>query len=124
MDEIDRGFFGIVYRARQVHLDRIYALKIIRVGTNPADVLEEARKWAALPAHNNVVDVVDADLWDDRHVFIASELLTGGSLEAVTCSATSNPTTACDLISQACRGLAHLRHHNLLHLDIRPANIL
>ncbi len=74
LDELGRGNFGVVVRARQVHLDRIYALKIIRVRTEPARALDEARLLAALPEHDNVVKVHDAGLWDDTHVFIASEL--------------------------------------------------
>lgn len=122
--ELGRGFFGVVHRARQVHLNRVYALKLIQVRTDPADVLEEARKLATVPVHDNVVKVVDAGAWDERHVFIASELCTGGSLDTLATAGPLDPATACDLVSQACRGLIHLHHHDLLHLDIRPANIL
>jgi eukaryotic-like serine/threonine-protein kinase len=124
LDELGRGNFGVVVRARQVHLDRIYALKIIRVRAEPARALDEARLLAALPEHDNVVKVHDAGLWDDSHVFIASELCTGGSLDDVAAAGPLDPGKACDLISQACRGLGHLHHDDLLHLDIRPANIL
>lgn len=124
LDVLGRGNFGVVVRARQVHLDRIYALKIIRLRGAPERVLGEARLLAALPEHDNVVKVHDAGLWDDNHVFIASELCTGGSLEDLAATTPLDPRRACDLISQACRGLGHLHHNELLHLDIRPANIL
>jgi serine/threonine-protein kinase len=124
VDELGRGFFGVVHRARQVHLSRTCALKIIRVRSDPTRVLDEARMLAALPEHDNVVKVLDAGVWDDNHVFIASELCTGGSLETLAAAGPLDPGRACDRLSQACRGLAHLHHHDLLHLDIRPANIL
>lgn len=124
LGELGRGNFGAVFRARQVHLDRIYALKIIRVRAEAARALDEARLLAALPEHDNVVQVHDAGLWDDRHVFIASELCTGGSLDHVAAAGSLDPGRACDLVSQACRGVGHLHHNDLLHLDIRPANIL
>lgn len=79
---------------------------------------------AALPEHDNVVKVLDAGLWDQERVFIASELCSGGSLDAIAASGPVDPARACDLLSQACRGLAHLHFHDLLHLDLRPANIL
>jgi eukaryotic-like serine/threonine-protein kinase len=68
--------------------------------------------------------VLDAGRWDNDHVFIASELCSGGSLDTLAAAGPLDPSRACDLVSQACRGLAHLHHHDLLHLDIRPANIL
>jgi eukaryotic-like serine/threonine-protein kinase len=122
--QLGRGHFGVVYLARHVALDRTCALKVIAVRTTSAEVLEEARKLAALPAHDNVVEVFDAGAWDDDHVFIASELCTGGSLADRAGGDAFDPATACGAISEACRGLDHLHQHQLLHLDIRPANIL
>lgn len=124
LGELGRGVFGVVYRARQVHLDREYALKLLHVRSDVSSVLEEARRLAALPEHENVVKVLDAGRWDENRVFIASELCGGGSLEDLCSAGPLDPTTACRLIAEACRGLAHLHHHELLHLDVRPANIL
>ena len=122
--QLGRGNFGVVYLARHVALDRTCTLKVIRVRTTNEEVLEEARKLAALPAHDNVVKVLDAGAWDDHHVFIASELCMGGSLDDLAAGKALDPATACGLISDVCRGLDHLHQHELLHLDIRPANIL
>lgn len=122
--QLGRGHFGVVYLARHVALNRTYALKVIPVRTTTEDVLEEARRLATVPEHDNVVKVVDAGAWDDNHVFIASELCMGGSLGDRAASVAFDPATACGVISDACRGLDHLHQHGLLHLDIRPANIL
>ena len=124
LGELGRGVFGVVYRARQVHLDRECALKLLHVRTDVSSVLEEARRLAGLPEHENVVKVLDAGRWDENTVFIASELCGGGSLEDLCRAGPLDPTTACRWIAEACRGLAHLHHHELLHLDVRPANIL
>jgi serine/threonine protein kinase len=119
---LGRGNFGEVHQARQVHLDRVVALKLIWVRPEAAEeVLGEARTLASLPEHDNVVRVTDAGEWERGRVYIASELCTGGSLEDLR---DLTPGLVCDLVSQACRGLAHLHHHRLLHLDVRPANIL
>lgn len=122
--ELGRGNFGVVYQARHVTLERRCALKIVRVRTSRSEVLEEARRLAALPEHENIVRVLDAGAWDDDHVFIASELCLDGSLGDRAAAGPFDPATACALVSDACRGLAHLHHHDLLHLDVRPANIL
>lgn len=81
LNELGRGHFGVVYEARQVHLDRTVAMKLIQVRTNAADVLTEARTLASLPEHDNVVRVTDAGEWEPGVVFIASELCTGGGLD-------------------------------------------
>lgn len=122
--QLGRGHFGVVYLARHRALDRTFALKVIRVSTTATDVLDEARKLAALPEHCNVVKVIDAGTWDDDYVFIASELCLGGSLGDRAAREALDPATACRVISDACRGLDHLHQHDLLHLDIRPANIM
>lgn len=121
--QIDRGHFGAVYEARHRALGWSVALKVIPVRTSVELVLEEAKKLAALPRHDNVVQVLDAGPWGDCAVYIASELCHEGSL-ADRAGTPLDPATACGLVSDACRGLDHLHQHDLLHLDIRPANIL
>jgi len=121
--QLGRGHFGAVYEARHLALGWTVALKLIPVRTTVEVVLEEARKLATLPRHDNVVQVVDAGPWGDSAVYIASELCLGGSL-ADRAGTPLDPATVCGLVSDACRGLDHLHQHDLLHLDIRPANIL
>lgn len=121
--QLGRGHFGVVYEARHRALGWTVALKLIPVHTTVEVVLDEARKLAALPRHDNVVQVLDAGPWRDRDVYIASEVCLEGSL-ADRAGTPLDPGTACGLVSGACRGLEHLHQHDLLHLDIRPANIL
>ena len=81
---------------------------------------------AALERHDNVVQVLDAGDWDSDHVYIASAFCNGGSLES-SCTPPNlplDPATACQHISGVCRGLDLIHRGGLLHLDIRPANIL
>jgi serine/threonine protein kinase len=89
------------------------------------DLLNEARTMAALEGHDNVVRVFDAGDWDDDFIYIASQPCLEGSLESL-CDGgyCLDPATACRLISDACRGLEYMHQQGLLHLDIRPANIL
>jgi len=74
----------------------------------------------ALPRHSNVLQVHDTGRWGTDQVFIATDVCPNGSLDGVVL----DPATACRYISLACRGLAHLHQHGLLHLDIQPANTL
>jgi serine/threonine protein kinase len=123
--QIDRGHFGVVYLAHHPVLkSRKVALKLIPMRGDRAELFGEATKLAQLPEHANVVKVHDAGEWDPDHLFIASELCKRGSLARLDGGAPLDPAQACRLVSQACRGLEHLHQHELLHLDIRPANIL
>jgi serine/threonine protein kinase len=120
--QLGSGNFGAVFLATHAVLNRECALKLIPAHGD--DVLDEARHLAVLPDHDNVVKVLDAGEWDDDRVFIASELCMGGSLADLADGHPLDPGAACEVISDTCRGLEHLHEHGLLHLDIRPANIL
>jgi eukaryotic-like serine/threonine-protein kinase len=117
-----------VYLAEHRDLRREVAVKLLAVDElNDRDaLLDEARTMAALESNENVVQVVDAGDWDGEHVYIASEVCRGGSVEEL-CSPPAlplDPAKACSLISDVCRGLDFMHRQRLLHLDIRPANIL
>lgn len=121
-------FTAGVYLARHRDLGREAAVKLLPVGalSDRDALLEEARNMAALAPHENVVQVLDAGDWDSDHVYIASEVCHGGSL-ATLCSPPAvpvDPAAACALVSTACRGLVFMHQQGLVHLDIRPANIL
>ena len=118
-------FTAGVYLAEHRDLGRQMAVKLLEVQavTDRDALLEEARTMAALDTHPNVVQVFDAGDWDADHVYIASEVCEGGSVEDL-CSPGLDPAAACALISGACRGLDFMHQEGLVHLDIRPANIL
>lgn len=117
-----------VFLATHKDLGREVAVKLLEVArlSDRERLLDEAKKMAALETHDNVVQVLDAGDWESDKVFIASEACLDGSLAALcaTMPLGLDPATACQLISDSCRGLDHMHRRGLLHLDIRPANIL
>ncbi len=115
-----------VFRARHRDLGTDVAVKLmeLRHPDHRAWLLEEGRRMAGITSNEHVVRVFDSGDWDDDHVFLAVELCDGGSLEALCADGPLDPQTACRYISDVCRGLQHLHLEGLLHLDIRPANIL
>lgn len=120
------GNTGTVYRAHHRELNREVAVKLIRLEAidDRRDLLGEARKLASLEDHENVVKVWDAGDWDHHTVYVASEYCPGGSLEDISKAGLVDPGKACSLVSDVCRGLDHVHRGGLLHLDIRPANVL
>jgi serine/threonine protein kinase len=122
---LGEGQSGRVFQATHRYLGREVAVKVIPIiaTANIEELLDEGRKLASLPENPNVVRVWDAGTWDDHAAYIASELCTGGTIEHGSWSA-SDPAAACELVSRSCRGVQHLHANGLLHLDLRPANIL
>jgi eukaryotic-like serine/threonine-protein kinase len=115
-----------VFLAEHLDLGRTVAVKLLALdsGIDRADLLNEAKKMAALPPHDHVVQVLDAGDWDDNHVYIASEACMQGTLNSESDLLEGlDPAQACRLISDSCRGLDHMHQNGLLHLDVRPANI-
>lgn len=126
-DLLGSGNFGEVYRARHSYLtDHEVAIKLIRpqFGFDVDALLVEAKRASALADHDNVVKVRDAGIWSDGRVFIASDLCEHGSLEDLMIDGALNPGSACVFVSGACRGLSHVHQAGLLHLDLRPANVM
>lgn len=121
LEYLGGGRFGEVFRARHVVLDRVVALKLLRPFGPVEVMLEEAKKLAAMPEHDNVLKVHDAGVWTDGRVYIAAEYCDGGTLED---AGVLTPTDACQRVAEASRGLDHIHEQDLLHLDVRPANLL
>ena len=121
----DGNFTEGVHLARHLDTGRDVAVKLLKVdaGSTRDTLLEEAKRMAALPRHDHVVQVHDAGDWETEYVYIASEVCLGGSLEDVA-SEELDPATACKYVSDSCRGLSFMHDRGMLHLDLRPANVL
>jgi eukaryotic-like serine/threonine-protein kinase len=127
LQKLGDGHFTLgVFLAEHKDLQRTVALKLIEVGpgVHRDDLLQEARAMAALAPHDNVVQVLDAGDWDSDTVYIASEPCTDGSLDSLSSPIGLDPATACRFTSDVCRGLEYMHSEGMLHLDIRPANVL
>jgi|SRR5579883_439710 len=122
------GGMGTVYRAVQLTLDRIVAIKLLRrqLTDRPGfdDRFRNEVKALARLNHPNVVAAYDADRAADLH-FLVMEYVEGESFETVVARRGSLPVgEACELARQAAVGLQHAHEHGLVHRDIKPANLL
>ena len=125
---IASGGMGEVYKARDVDLDRLVALKILPRGmAKQLTTLERFRreaKAAALLRHENIVTIYDVGESDGTH-FIAFEFIEGTDLQDyINRKCRIDPEEARQIMIQAVRALAHAHEHKLVHRDIKPSNFL
>jgi serine/threonine protein kinase/WD40 repeat protein len=127
LGELGRGGMGVVYKARQVKLNRVVALKTILAGhhANPTQLARfraEAEAVARLQ-HANIVQIHDVGEQDGRPYF-SMEFVDGCSL-AQQLDGTPQPAHQAAVLIQTLAAAIHTAHEKgIVHRDLKPANIL
>jgi hypothetical protein len=132
LQEIGRGGMGIVYRARQVSLNRLVALKIVL-----ADGQTGAEEWTrfraeaeavALLEHPQIVQVFDYGICDlgtgRRCPYMALECVDGGTLKQKLQAGPLGERAAAQLVIQLAEAVHVAHRRGILHRDLKPANVL
>jgi formylglycine-generating enzyme required for sulfatase activity/serine/threonine protein kinase len=121
------GGMGTVYRAQQIHLQRLVALKVMNptLAADPdfcARFMREARAGAAID-HPHVVRIHDADIRDGI-LYQVFEFVPGGDLARLLATrGPLPPAEALRLIAECADGLHAIHLAGLLHRDLKPQNI-
>jgi serine/threonine-protein kinase len=124
---LGRGGMGEVFLARDPVLDREVAVKLINGDLDTTQsrerLVREARAAGRL-RHPNIVTIFDAGEHDDRP-FIAMEFVRGETLGSLIRRQAPIPLARrLELIEGACSGLAHAHRCGVVHLDIKPDNLM
>ncbi len=122
--EIGRGAYGIVYRAVDLELDRVVALKIFRQDRPSAVARERFLREARLAGHldhPSIVRVFEIGEAEDRP-FFTMELLEGETLACRISRGPSPEREASAIGATIARALDSAHHRGVVHRDIKPAN--
>ena len=129
VSELGRGAMGVVYRAMDPQLDRIVAVKTIRMSSDSEEMAEylvrfrqEAKALGGLN-HPGIISVFDVGQEGDT-AYMAMELLDGVELRELIAKSQLSVGQAVDLAVQIAEALAFAHERGVVHRDIKPANIM
>jgi formylglycine-generating enzyme required for sulfatase activity/tRNA A-37 threonylcarbamoyl transferase component Bud32 len=128
LDSIGAGGMGYVYKARHERMKRVVALKVLPSSlteqTEAVERFEREVEAAAKLVHRNIVVAHDADEADGLH-FLVMEYVDGGDLRSlVHLIGTLAVGQAVDYILQAAQALEYAHQKQVIHRDVKPANLL
>src|SRR5438552_9483219 len=129
ISKLGKGAMASVYKARQLSLDRIVAVKVLpkRSGENREFVerFYKEGKAAARLSHNNIVQAIDVGSSPDGFHYFVMEYIEGKTLYDVMQEGEKfSEHDALDIAIQMCDALAHAHQRGLIHRDVKPKNIL
>lgn len=127
IEEIGRGGMGVVYRARQISLNRIVAIKTLLSGSVATSVNQlrfqsEAESAGGLD-HPHIVSVFEIGE-SKSQPFFSMPYIEGTTLARRITQAPLTNREAAELLIPICRAVGYAHRNGILHRDLKPSNIL
>jgi serine/threonine protein kinase len=128
LEEIARGGMGVVYKARQISLGRIVAVKMIlapgSIGKEAVQRFHREARAAAALDHPNIVSIYTSGQHDGRP-FFAMAYVDGNTLrEVVRREGLPTPQRAAEVVRTVAEAVALAHRHGIVHRDLKPENVL
>jgi len=126
-EKLGEGGMGVVYKARDLKLDRFVALKFLPASLMADDSakLRFAREAKAASAidHQNILTIFEINETEDGQTFIVMPAYEGQTLSARLAGGPLDVTEAIDIVTQVASGLARAHEKGIVHRDLKPDNI-
>jgi tRNA A-37 threonylcarbamoyl transferase component Bud32 len=127
LKRVAEGGMGVVYRARQLKLNRVVALKVMRGGNMASRArrrrfLQEAEAVAALK-HPSIVPVFEIDE-AAGYPFYTMDFVEGSSLDQYVIQNKPDQKQIAELLRKLADAVSHFHLHGIIHRDLKPDNIL
>ena len=127
LNEIARGGMGVVYKARQVNLNRVVALKMILAGQLASDQdvqrFQTEAEAAAHLDHPGIVPIYEIGQHEGQH-FFSMGYVDGCSLADRVKGGPLPPIKAAEIVRKIADAIAYAHAHGVIHRDLKPANVL
>jgi serine/threonine protein kinase len=127
LEEIARGGMGVVYRARQLSLGRIVAVKMLLGGRlSTKDFVQRFRTESAAAAslqHPNIVAIHEVGFADGQH-FFAMDYVPGRTLAQLVADGPMPVRQAAKYLQAVAEAIHFAHERNVLHRDLKPSNVL
>ncbi len=124
---VGRGGMGIVYQARQISLNRLVALKLIRheesIGEPEIRRFQHEAEAVASLDHPGIVPIYEIGEHQERHYF-SMKLISGPSLQKASQRLRGNFPAIGRILAAAARAVQHAHERGILHRDLKPGNIV
>jgi WD40 repeat protein/DNA-binding SARP family transcriptional activator len=127
LEQIGQGAFGVIYRARQRHVERQVAIKVILPEhANQPDFIRRFEAEAQLVAQLEHLHIVPLyDYWrEPGGAYLVMRLMKGGSLEKLLNQGPLELSETARIVDQIGSALAAAHRQGVIHRDLKPANIL
>jgi WD40 repeat protein/predicted Ser/Thr protein kinase len=127
LEEIARGGMGVVYRARQLSLNRVVAVKVVLHG--PFASAEFVRRFrteaeaAAALRHPNIVSIHEVGERDGHH-FLSMEYIEGQNFAELVREKPLPARRAAGYLKTIAEAVQHAHQRGVLHRDLKPSNVL
>ena len=127
LGELGRGGMGVVWKALQIRLDRVVALKMILAGPHATAAavgrFEAEARAVARFQHPNIVQIFEVGEFHGMP-FFSLEFVDGGPLSAKIAREPQPPRYAADVAEKLARAMQYAHDRGVIHRDLKPANVL
>lgn len=128
LERLGGGGMGVVYKARDVRLERFAVLKFLPPPLSADEeakrrLVTEARAASALD-HPNICTIYEIGETEEDHLFIAMAHYTGETIRETIKRAPCSPEEALACGRQVAAGLARAHEAGIIHRDVKPANVM